>query len=337
MELRPLSIGELLDRTFSYYRNNFWLFVGIVAAPEVAMVAVSLFIQSLQLSGPAAAPAKDPAEILARFPGMMAGFGITMMALMLAVIIIYSLVQGATAFALSEVHLGRVTTISAAFRNLRGKTWRLFDTVISIALRVMGIYILMILGLGLVVAIPTALSIGGKPNPVVVIILAVFMILGMLAVMILAPVLMMRYSLAVPALVLENLTARQAIKRSVNLAKGNIWKIFLIFLLMYLIAAVVVSVFQGPFLVFSIVIAARHGVPPLWLQILSTISGGIGGTLSGPLIAIALTLLYFDTRIRKEGYDLQLMMANLGAETNGAGTAGMEPPPVAAPPATSEP
>ncbi|HEV2350884.1 MAG TPA: hypothetical protein VG028_13675 [Terriglobia bacterium] len=43
MELRPLSIGELLDRTFSYYRRNFWLFVGIVAAPQVAMVAVSLF------------------------------------------------------------------------------------------------------------------------------------------------------------------------------------------------------------------------------------------------------------------------------------------------------
>ena len=30
-ELRPLSLGELLDRTFSYYRSHFWLFVGIMA------------------------------------------------------------------------------------------------------------------------------------------------------------------------------------------------------------------------------------------------------------------------------------------------------------------
>lgn len=337
MELRPLSIGELLDHTFSYYRSNFWLFVGIVAAPQVAMVAVSLFIQSLRLASPPSTPVKDPAEILARFPGMMAGIGITVMMVMLAFIIIYSLVHGAIAFAISEVHLGRVTTISAAFRNLSGKTWRLFDTVISIALRVVGIYLLMIFALVLVVAIPATLSVGDRPNPVVIIFLVVFMILGMLAVVTLAPVLMMRYSLAVPALVLENLTARQAIKRSVNLAKGNIWKIFLIFLLMYLIAAVVVSVFQGPFVVATIVIAARHTTPPLWLQILSTISGGIGGALSGPLLAIALTLLYFDTRVRKEGFDLQLMMASLRTETAGSGTSGMEPQPVPPPPAAPEP
>jgi Membrane domain of glycerophosphoryl diester phosphodiesterase len=329
MELRPLSIGELLDRTFSYYRKNFWLFVGIVAAPQVAMVSVSLFIQRLQLMGPPPAPSKDPAEILARFPGMISGFVLTLGLLMLAVIMIYSLVQGAIAFALSEVHLGRATTIRAAFRSLRGKTWRLLDTVFSIALRVIGIYVLMMLGVGLIVAIPAALSNGGRPGPIAIIILAILVILGMMAAMILAPILVMRYALAVPAMVLENLTARQAIKRSVNLAKGNIWKIFLIFLLMYLIAAVVVSVFQGPFLIAAFVIAARHAMPPLWLQILSTISGGIGGTLSGPLIAIALTLLYFDARVRKEGFDLQLMMANLSATAPGA-----EPPAMVTPPVT---
>lgn len=332
MELRPLSIGELLDRTFSYYRNNFWLFVGIVAAPQVAMVAVTLFMQSLRLTGPPPTPSKDPTEIIARFPNMMAGFAVTIVVLMLAAIIIYSLVQGAVAFALSEVHLGRLTTVNAAFRNLKGKAWRLIDVVISIGLRVAGIYILMMLGVVLIVAIPAGMISGsGRPNPAVIIILVVLIILATLAAIVLAPVLMMRYALAVPALVLENLTARQAIKRSVKLAKGNIWKIFLIFLLMYLITTVVISVFQGPFIVVSIVIAARHGVPPMWLQIPSTISGGIGGTLSGPLIAIALTLLYFDARVRKEGFDLQLMMANLGAHTPA-----VEPQSIAAPRSTSE-
>lgn len=332
MDLRPLSIGELLDRTFSYYRNNFWLFVGIVAAPQVAMVAVTLFMQSLRLTGPAPTPSKDPTEIITRLPRMMAGFAITMVVLLVAAIIIYSLVQGAVAFALSEVHLGRLTTVQAAFRSLRGKAWKLIDVVISIGVRVAGIYVLMMLGVVLIVAIPAGMISGsGKPNPAIIIILVFLIIMGMLAAVVLAPVLMMRYALAVPALVLENLTARQAIKRSVTLAKGNIWKIFLIFLLMYLITSVIISVFQGPFIVVSIVIAARHGVPPLWLQIPSTISGGIGGTLSGPLIAIALTLLYFDARVRKEGFDLQLMMANLGPPP------AVEPQSIAAPRATSEP
>ena len=30
LDLRPLSLGEILDRTFSIYRKNFLLFAGIV-------------------------------------------------------------------------------------------------------------------------------------------------------------------------------------------------------------------------------------------------------------------------------------------------------------------
>ena len=34
LELRPLSVGEILDRTFTLYRGNFILFVGISAIPH---------------------------------------------------------------------------------------------------------------------------------------------------------------------------------------------------------------------------------------------------------------------------------------------------------------
>ena len=30
-DLRPLSVGEILDRTFTLYRRHFWLFIGIAA------------------------------------------------------------------------------------------------------------------------------------------------------------------------------------------------------------------------------------------------------------------------------------------------------------------
>jgi len=33
LDLRPLSLGELLDRTFFLYRRHFLLFVGIAAIP----------------------------------------------------------------------------------------------------------------------------------------------------------------------------------------------------------------------------------------------------------------------------------------------------------------
>ncbi len=40
--LRPLSTGELLDRTFSLYRSHFALFLGIFALPYMAVVAFQL-------------------------------------------------------------------------------------------------------------------------------------------------------------------------------------------------------------------------------------------------------------------------------------------------------
>ena len=35
LDLRPLSLGELLDRTFFLYRRHFLLFVGIAAMPQL--------------------------------------------------------------------------------------------------------------------------------------------------------------------------------------------------------------------------------------------------------------------------------------------------------------
>src|SRR5258708_39646612 len=42
LDLRPLSIGEILDRTFSLYRRNFLLFIGISALPQLLVLALRL-------------------------------------------------------------------------------------------------------------------------------------------------------------------------------------------------------------------------------------------------------------------------------------------------------
>jgi len=40
--LRPMTLGELLDRTFLLYREHFMLFVGLIALPHLALLAVQL-------------------------------------------------------------------------------------------------------------------------------------------------------------------------------------------------------------------------------------------------------------------------------------------------------
>ena len=48
VELRPLSLGELLDRTFTLYRRHFWLFVGIMAVPSSFTIPVNVLFISIQ-------------------------------------------------------------------------------------------------------------------------------------------------------------------------------------------------------------------------------------------------------------------------------------------------
>ena len=55
-ELRPLALGELLDRTFRLYRNHFWLFAGIMLVPSAVSIPFMVLIFSMQGSAVTGAP-----------------------------------------------------------------------------------------------------------------------------------------------------------------------------------------------------------------------------------------------------------------------------------------
>jgi hypothetical protein len=47
--------------------------------------------------------------------------------------------------------------------------------------------------------------------------------------------------------------------------------------------------------------------------VLTYLAGFVAGSITGPLATIGLSLLYYDERVRKEAFDLQLMLASLDA------------------------
>lgn len=40
VDLRPMSLGEVLDRTFTLYREHFLLFAGIMALPYLVVLVL---------------------------------------------------------------------------------------------------------------------------------------------------------------------------------------------------------------------------------------------------------------------------------------------------------
>jgi hypothetical protein len=73
------------------------------------------------------------------------------------------------------------------------------------------------------------------------------------------------------------------------------------------------AIFQGPFTVGALM-AGPETSTAFWLNLVGAVTGTVGGAISGPLMIIALALLYYDVRIRNEGLDVQLMMATLDGD-----------------------
>jgi len=260
--LRPLSTSELLDRTFHLYRNNFLLFVGIAAIPQ-------LFVLALQLVG---------AGLI--FRGAFIGYGLMALLTALLSYIAIEISQAATVMAVSNVHLDQPVTIASAFSQAKSSIGR-----------VIGITFLV----GLAVGVATIF----------------FIIPGIyVAVM---------WSMAIPVTMLEGGGVSFSTKRSQELTKNNRGRIFIIYILVALLALVVALVLQ--FVLRLVAVAVAHGNTSLFLtltQALSAIGSFLSTSLVGSLATIALTLIYYDLRVRKEGFDLQLMMSRLEPNSQAA-------------------
>jgi hypothetical protein len=122
LDLRPLSLGEILDRTFSLYRRNFLLFVGITAIPQLMVLAFNL--AQMLWKGSMASKAT---------PGQMIAMGATLLVVGLVGVIVYFVAllfaHGATVYAVSDLYLGRSTSIGASLRRMKGQAGILFGVL----------------------------------------------------------------------------------------------------------------------------------------------------------------------------------------------------------------
>jgi len=302
LDLRPLTLGELFDRAFMLYRRHFWLFVGVTAVPGVFALMLTLaqqVLQSLSLAQPSVG-AQDPAAALQNVALMLWVFA-GMMAALVGYWIVYMVALGATTFAVSEIYVGRPVSIAQVYGRMRGRIGALIVLLLLTSLRVGGIALvgLAIVGIAIAAGVATSPVLGG--------LLAI--IFG-LATFVLCFLMVLRYGVAVPALVLENLPAGESIQRSVNLTRGRLGRVFLLVLCATMITYAAVVIFQGPFFA-GAMLAGLDTSRGFWLNVVGGLFGTIGATLTTPFLIIGLALMYYDARIREEGLDLELTLAAL--------------------------
>jgi hypothetical protein len=309
-----MSTSQVLDRTFHLYRNNFVLFAGIaILTPALKLIA--LLVQ-LKIFGPVVMPQQPNAFT----PQLLQALFVRVIISFLVGTVIYlvgtALASSATAYAVSMVHLGKTTTIAESYRRVKPIflriLWLLFVAMVFTFGPLVLSYMLIF---ALAFAMPLLMR-GADPQVGLMIatigglLLLLAGILGALIWMLYA---LCRYALAVPACTLEKLPARISLVRSKFLTNGAKWSILGIVILTGLMSLILTFALQLPARLASdaLIVSTRTHLTmaaTVWIYI----ADFLGGALAGPVTTIALVLVYYDQRVRKEAFDLQLMMEAVG-------------------------
>lgn len=299
--LRPLSTGELLDRTFYLYRNHLPVFVGISALPQLGVFALRLVDSAFWL----------PLLIASRTSRILLFFFVSFIALEIS--------HAATVVAVSHWHLGGMAGIGVAYAQARTSLFR----VVGIASTAFVLPLLLSLFLS---ALALAGAVGilagtGVFRRVDIAIWIRALPLGL--VLLAAPFGALRWwlawSLVVPVTVLEGTGLRASMRRSRWLTRGVGKRVLLIYVLVAFLGWGATHLFQAPF--YAMVpwqgfLPVVHASRLAWS--VSAAGHFISTSLLGPLLSIAFTLIYYDQRVRREGFDMELMISTLG----GAGPIG---------------
>jgi hypothetical protein len=270
--MRPLSVGDILDETLVIYKRQFVAFItltGVVVVPTALLTLVMLGLLSL-VSGSLDSGAVTPEA------GIMLGVGAVAFTLPVTLVtLIGRLLAGVVAVKVSaDILLGRPVDIWESYR---------------LAIKRLGPLTLA----GLLVSIVTGAA--GLCFPV-----AIFFALS--------------WGLIIPVIVLENPGGVEAMRRSWNLMRGRRWQLLVCTMVIGVIASILVGI---PVALFAMVAGVWMAVSasslttpggPLVIQVGQVVFQALGETLFLAIGYIIMTRFYFDARVRKEAFDLELRL-----------------------------
>ncbi|MFF9811083.1 glycerophosphoryl diester phosphodiesterase membrane domain-containing protein [Streptomyces coeruleorubidus] len=319
--LRPLGVGEILDGAVSTMRTYWRTVLGIALTVAVITEIIVVLFQGLVLDDSSTDALNDPSATLSE---LSRALGDAM--LNSTVVFVISLVGTVIATALlttvtSRAVLGKSVTIGEAWRDARPQVVKLFGLICLLLLITAGIVTVGTLP-GILVSVAGSTGAG-----------VALTVLGIIGAGIVALWLMIRFSLASPALMLEKQGIKKAMSRSTKLVRGTWWRIFGIQLLATIIANVVASIIVIPFTFLAGALSGdgitgwlNSGVGSLgWtFLIVSGIGSVIGSMITFPITAGVTVLLYIDQRIRREALDLELARA-AGVQGYGPNAPGATP------------
>ena len=306
--LRPLTNSELLDRTFQVYRHHFlqlFVMASLINLPPFLLHAVMHFVGvdkqwlSIFIGG----------DILSHLPpvhiiALAVGLG------MMITILEWMAMSVMTAY-VADLYLEKRVTLARAFWALRGKFWKL---LVTHTLRTMLFFVLACLPIGTL----CIMILFNEHLNIWTTILLILATLGLLA-----PILVytVHTLLTSQAIMLEGRYGFSALWRSSLITRYDprmgpwYWgeTRLSMLLLVFLATTLLVGIVGGaPNLLTQERLGL--GIPDSpTINTLQQLLSFLGFNLVSPLYVLGATVFYYDVRVRREGYDLEVMARRLQA------------------------
>lgn len=278
ISFQPMGFTDILDTTFSFYRDRFRLFVGISAV----YAFWSLFYRIVFSSS-------------------------THWLIDCCALVVDALFYGWLVCASMQTYLGRHTTPGAAFRQVERQFWSYLGSSL--------IWILVVGTVTIGIAVFGALATSSSRYNT---------ILGFIIGLPCGIYFGTRWGFYAQAVLVEEVSATNALRRSRELVTGTWWRvfgiIFAIFLIALMIELILVTFLMSIFVLSGV--AGEVDFAEMIRQILQIMGynaeeaddllfviTAVIDTFTTPILPIGITLLYFDQRIRKEGFDIEMMVA----------------------------
>lgn len=293
-QLRPLGVGDIVDRVFALYRSKPLLYIALAAVPYLIFILV-IAVATLALAGTfvglagfanllAAGDVPDPAQFAAAVISFI-GF---VLFIVVAAVVILSAQTTALVYAMSARYLGRQVTLGEAFRAGLRATPR----VIGAGLLIFVLFVLLWAVLAVIMAVSQQ-----------VIVVVVAFIVGLVGTFYIVA-----STLVTPIVAtLESVGPITALRRAWSLSAGNRWRILGLQLLLVVLNGVISAVVSAIFVTTIIGDATLRTVAQQLVNAATTI-------LWAPVEWGTFAILYYDLRVRHEAFDLQLAAEALPRE-----------------------
>lgn len=313
LALTPLGAGDLIDRAVRFYRNNFWTFVLIASPPVIAGTLISVVWTIVGREAFSVGPNKYDAENTFYFLFLWFGSAVIWLTETIATLVVMG---GASRNFVRHLLFGEPITFRETYKNTLKRIVGLTvsSTIITVLLGAIGVPIFYIgLITAFVAGMVAAYVFGAIP--------VLAFIVGTLAVIAIAIgalwlffLVASRFAYVPQVMLVEGQGVFAAIGRSAGLASGNVRRLAALFLFTTVATYSALALLYVPLAWYASVNGVQlmsfdADVIPAWYEIAYNMIWQISFILLSPVWTIGLCLLYVDERVRREGYDIELMAA----------------------------